>query len=148
MVTLTSTTANAIQKADLMPNELVKVTNHRYEIKGSSGDPYILIILGEIVSCNCQAGLKGRYCWHVEKLRRAIRIEQDRSNIVLARRGNTAIKRVASLKNQLATCDSGFYVRQQIEQELAEALVELDYCKAETQRRREAGTWQRPARYN
>lgn len=148
MVTLTATTANAIQKADQMPNQLVKITNHRYEIKGSSGDPYTLVILGETVSCNCQAGLNGRYCWHVEKLRRVIRTEQDKANLELAERGNKAFARVVRLKKQLATCDSGHYVRQQIQDDLTAAQAELEECYAEAQRRREAGTWQPPAKYN
>jgi hypothetical protein len=43
-----------------------------FEIKGSKGDLYTVVIDGDKASCNCQAGSHGRLCKHIKTARQMV----------------------------------------------------------------------------
>ena len=56
---------------DPKPNQEPSMDNaiNTFEIKGSKGDIYIVVLDGEKASCNCQAGSHGRLCKHIKTAR-------------------------------------------------------------------------------
>jgi len=145
MVTLTKPPETAQRTADMINHQPTRIAPNRFKIEGREGDVYIIIVNGDQANCNCQAGWKDRYCWHCEKVRRQVETEQDTANIELAIRGNRAYARVQELIRLGSTTDAGFYVRQQYGRQLNHARAELAECREETEHRRQAGTWRRPA---
>jgi hypothetical protein len=56
---------------DSKPNQESPMENavNTFEIKGSKGDIYTVVLDGEKASCNCQAGSHGRLCKHIKTAR-------------------------------------------------------------------------------